>query len=197
VSAPEIESIVLQALRERYPEHAELDDRALVTGCVDTIAIRDAAVEISLAGPTARVHAEDEVESSTRAPAPVLMVSWTPTSKPRREVIVPNGGTDARPIRAETRTTLVRSIALGRRWLQELVDGSAADPDEIAAREGCTKRHVTRMISLASLDPDLVKGAVNGRLPRGIGVTRLSDAPLEWSRQWHMLGVANPRPNQE
>jgi hypothetical protein len=48
------------------------------------------------------------------------------------------------------------------------------------------------MISLASLDPDLVKAAINGRLPRGIGVTRLSDAPLEWSRQWHMLGLAKP-----
>jgi DNA invertase Pin-like site-specific DNA recombinase len=193
VSAPEIESIVLQALRERYPEHAELDEIALVTGSVDTITILDAAVEISLSGPTARV--DKELDSSTPAPAPVLMVSWTPTtSKRRREIIVPNGGTDTRPIRAETRTTLVRSIALGRCWLQELVDGSAADPDEIAAREGCSKRHLLKMISLASLDPNLVKAAINGRLPRGIGVTRLGDAPLEWSRQWHMLGLAKPTP---
>ena len=28
-----------------------------------------------------------------------------------------------------------------------------------------------------------------GRLPRGIGVTRLIDAPLEWSRQRDMLGL--------
>ena len=90
----------------------------------------------------------------------------------------------------------MRSIALGRRCLQELVDGSAADPDEIAAREGCTKRHVMRMISLASLDPALVKAAIDGRLPRSIGVTRLSDAPLEWSRQWQMLGLAKPSPIQ-
>jgi hypothetical protein len=58
VSAPEIESLVLQALRERYPEHAGLDDRALVTGSVDTITIRDAAVEISLAGPIGIVDNE-------------------------------------------------------------------------------------------------------------------------------------------
>ena len=51
----------------------------------------------------------------------------------------PSGTEDVRPIRSETRTTLVRSIALGRRWLQEVVDGSAADPDEIAVREGCSK----------------------------------------------------------
>ena len=45
------------------------------------------------------------------------------------------------------------------------------------------------MISLAFLAPDLVTAAMHGRLPRGIGVRRLIDAPLEWSRQWHMLGL--------
>ena len=28
------------------------------------------------------------------------------------------------------------------------------------------------------------------RLPRGIGVTRLRDAPAEWSRQYAMLGLS-------
>jgi hypothetical protein len=37
---------------------------------------------------------------------------------------------------------------------------------------------------------ELVKAAVEGRLPRGIGVTRLRDAPAEWSRQYAMLGLS-------
>jgi site-specific DNA recombinase len=44
-------------------------------------------------------------------------------------------------------------------------------------------------ISLAFLAPVLVKAAIEGRLPRGIGVTRLRDAPVEWSRQQAMLGL--------
>ena len=56
-------------------------------------------------------------------------------------------------------------------------------PDDIAARESCSRRHVMMMISLASLAPDLVTAAMHGQLPRGIGVTRLIDAPIEWSRQ--------------
>ena len=44
-------------------------------------------------------------------------------------------------------------------------------------------------ISLAFLAPDLVKAAIEGRLPRGIGVTRLRAAPVEWSRQTAMLGL--------
>ncbi len=35
-------------------------------------------------------------------------------------------------------------------------------------------------ISLAFLAPDLVKAAIEGRLPRGIGVARLCDSPAEW-----------------
>jgi hypothetical protein len=44
-------------------------------------------------------------------------------------------------------------------------------------------------ISLAFLAPDLVKAAVEGRLPRGIGVERLRDAPAEWRRQFETLGL--------
>ena len=46
-------------------------------------------------------------------------------------------------------------------------------------------------ISLAFLAPDLVKAAVEGRLPRGVGVERLRDAPAEWSWQFEVLGL-NP-----
>jgi site-specific DNA recombinase len=42
-------------------------------------------------------------------------------------------------------------------------------------------------ISLAFLAPDLVRAAVEGRPPRGIG-----DAPPEWSRQFEALGL-NPQ----
>jgi len=44
-------------------------------------------------------------------------------------------------------------------------------------------------ISLAFLAPNLVKAAIDGRLPRGMGVARLTDLPAEWSRQRQMLGL--------
>jgi site-specific DNA recombinase len=86
---------------------------------------------------------------------------------------------DRRPIRAETRATLVASIARGRRWLDEIVAGTVTSVEQIAARDKCSIRQVNMTISLAFLAPDLVKAAVEGRLPRGIGVTRLRDAPAE------------------
>jgi site-specific DNA recombinase len=53
-------------------------------------------------------------------------------------------------------------------------------------------RQVNMTISLAFLAPDLVKATVEGRLPRGICVGRLRDAPAEWSRQFEALKL-NPK----
>ena len=94
-------------------------------------------------------------------------------------------------MRAETRVTLVTSIARGRRWLDEIVTGEVTSAEQIAARDKCSVRQVNMTISLAFLAPDLVKAAVEGRLPRGIGIARLRDAPVEWSRQHAMLGLTS------
>jgi site-specific DNA recombinase len=65
----------------------------------------------------------------------------------------------------------------------------ARNVESIATRERCSVRQVNMTISLAFLAPALVKAAIEGRPPRGIGVTRLRDAPVEWSRQTTMLGL--------
>ena len=191
VSAREIEAVALRALRERYPEQDALDDRTVITESVDRIVLRDAALDITLLrGTESSTDAVCYSDDASDRSAPTLTISWKrPPARRRPEIIVANGSANVRPIRAETRATLVRSIAVGRSWLQEIVDGSSAGPDDIAARETCSRRHVMMMISLSFLAPDLVAAAMHGRLPRSIGVTRLIDAPIEWSRQWHILGL--------
>jgi site-specific DNA recombinase len=136
-------------------------------------------------------HAPNEQEADRT----VLLVPWRKTpSKRRREIIPPKSTTplDTRPIRAETRAKLIASVARGRRWLDEIAAGAVTDVEQIAAREKCSVRKVNMTISLAFLTPDLVKAAVEGRLPRGIGVARLCDAPAEWSRQYRILGLPSP-----
>ena len=109
----------------------------------------------------------------------------------RCEVIALEGAASAavRPIGADSRVKLVTAIARGRQWLSEIEAGTATI-DAIAAREVCSRRHVHMTISLAFLAPSLVKAAVEGRLPLGIGVARLFDAPVAWSHQHRMLGLA-------
>jgi hypothetical protein len=125
----------------------------------------------------------------------LLSIPWQkPPSRKSRQILIPLGvsRSEVRPTRIERRARLVNAIARGRRWLDEIVSGSVTNIEQIATRQKCSVRQVNMTISLAFLAPDLVKAAVEGRLPRGIGVERLRDAPTEWGRQFETLGL-NPQ----
>jgi site-specific DNA recombinase len=198
VPAAEVEALVGRAVREHLKDSTRSDD--LIRAHVVRVEVQadQLAVELKPAEqepPRERGNGTPPSHESSKPEAgrTVLLVPWQkPPSKRRREIILPKsaGPQDARPIRAETRAKLVASIARGRRWLDEIAVGTVLNVEQIAAREKCSVRQVNMTISLAFLAPELVKAAVEGRLPRGIGVARLRDAPAEWSRQYRMLGLA-------
>ena len=76
--------------------------------------------------------------------------------------------------------------------MNELMTEPAITVETIAKRDSCSARKVNMTISLAFLAPDLVKAAIEGRLPYGMGVTRLCELPPEWSRQYRALGLTAP-----
>jgi site-specific DNA recombinase len=186
VPASKIEAVVLDAVRRHIGHDAPIDTTEMITTYVRQIEVRRTEIAISLLSDD---HAsEDEKDNPL-----VLTVPWSKAPHRRhRDVIAPEGSsrTQVLPIRSDTRTKLVTAIARGRQWLSEIETG-AATIDGIAAREACSKRHINMTISLAFLAPSLVKAAVEGRLPRGIGVARLFDTPVAWSRQHQMLGLAH------
>ena len=92
----------------------------------------------------------------------------------------------------KTSAKLVTAIAKGRHWLDELIAGTVTNVERIASTENCTVRQANMTISLAFLAPKLVQAAVDGRLPRGVGIANLRDAPAAWSLQYAKLGLAFP-----
>jgi hypothetical protein len=123
----------------------------------------------------------------------MLHIPWSKTPPTRRrEILLPADLSQQhpRPVRSDTKGTLIAGIAQGRRWLKELIEDAAATTDSIAKREGCSTRKVNMTISLAFLAPDLVKAAIDGQLPHGLGIARLCDLPIEWARQHQTLGLA-------
>jgi hypothetical protein len=76
-----------------------------------------------------------------------------------------------------------QAIAQGRHWVDELISGDVTSTQQIASREKCTLRQVNLTISLAFLSPTLVKAAVDGDLPRGIGISTIRDLPELWAAQ--------------
>ena len=184
VPAAEIDALVTTSVREHLKSSAPTDARTLINSHVAGVEVQREQLIIQLA-PAQKAEGQ-----RTRANE-VLHVPWrkTPSTR-RREILLPASSQLTRPIRSETRATLVASIARGRRWLNELIADPAANAESIAKRERCSVRKVNMTISLAFLAPDLVKAAIEGRLPRGMGVTRLCDLPAEWARQHQILGLA-------
>jgi site-specific DNA recombinase len=136
-------------------------------------------------------HTDDELDRSDDLS---LTIPWQkPPSKSSRRILLPHHASrrDVQPEQFERRARLVSAIAKGRQWLDDVVSGRVTTVQEICVREKCSVRQVNMAISLAFLAPNLVKAAVEGRLPRGIGVERLRDPPTEWSRQFEALGL-NP-----
>src|SRR2546422_2746272 len=185
VPAADIEVLVARSVREQLKPAAPIDDRSLI----ETHVARVEAQPEQLVIHFARAKTPDRQRANGDN---ILNVRWrkTPSTR-RREILLPAGipPQHARPIRSESRALLVASIARGRRWLDELLADANANAESIAKRERCSVRQVNMTISLAFLAPDLVRAAIEGRLPRGIGVTRLRDAPVEWSRQHAQLGL--------
>jgi hypothetical protein len=190
VPAAEVEALVASAVRGHIEDPTERDDRDLIGNHIVRVEVQTGQLAVEL-----KAEASSDPASALDHDRLVLHVPWTKTAmKRRREIMVPASNTpqDRRPIRAETRAKLIASIARGRRWLDEIASGKVTDVEQIAAREKCSTRKVNMTISLAFLAPDLIRAAVEGRLPRGIGVARLCDAPAEWSRQYRILGLPNP-----
>jgi site-specific DNA recombinase len=189
VPAPEIEEAIILALQKHLTDH-ELEkgigdeqtrfDHATLASFVSRIEIQRHRLVITLK-PT-----NDSAEPE------VLSTSWQkPPSRRFRKILLPHGAIreHIRPERAERRARLVGAIARGRRWLDDIVTGAVTDVEQLAKRERCTVRQVNFTLSLAFLAPELVKAAVEGRLPRGINIERLRDPDASWSRQFQNLGV--------
>jgi hypothetical protein len=180
VAAPEIEAVVLKTLQHLIGldrTSGTAPDRRAIDELVEKVVIAHSAITIAL---------------FDHAP---MIVPWSPpTFRRKRELIEPLGNHGGiRPIRAEARRKLVSAIAKSRLWLAELISGRALDTHAIAAQEGLSERSVRNLLSLAFLAPDIIKAAVEGRLPRGLGVSRLVNLPIEWDEQMRHLGLCPQR----
>ena len=130
-----------------------------------------------------------------RSTEPVTFsIPWQkPPAKRFRKILLPKGALreHIRPDRAERRVRLISAISRGNRWLDEIIEGSAINAEQLAKRERCTVRQVNLTLSLAFVASQLVKAAIEGRLPRGINIERLRDPDPDWTKQFQDLGL-NP-----
>jgi site-specific DNA recombinase len=197
IPATDTEDLIVKSVNEHLvAQHgqpsssgAQADDRGVM------IAEQVVRIDVHKDRLIVRFKSAGTEEESHRTDGQLLSIPWQkPPSRKSRQILIPRGvpRNEVRPTRIERRARLVGAISRGRRWLDEIVSGSVTNIEQIATRQKCSVRQVNMTISLAFLAPNLVKAAVEGRLPRGIGFERLRDSPPEWGRQFETLGL-NPQ----
>jgi hypothetical protein len=156
----------MMALSQHRPPEG-IDDRGLVDAYVARVELRRDHLNVKL-------NQTETLNGSQ--PEDILHISWTKTLPTRRrEILLPADPSRQHrpPIRSDTRGTVIAAIAQGRRWLKELIEDPDATTETIATRAACSVRKVNMTISLAFLAPELVKAAIDGRLPHGLGIAPL------------------------
>src|SRR5436853_3893387 len=80
---------------------------------------------------------------------------------------------------------LIKAIARGRAWFEELATGRARSLQVLAKRDGISRRYIRRLVGLAFLSPQLVDAILQGRQSVELTATRLTelDLPLDWTEQ--------------
>jgi DNA invertase Pin-like site-specific DNA recombinase len=122
-----------------------------------------------------------------------IQVLWTSASPRRQRAIIPceamGENAALRPMRVEAHAKLIKGLRLAHSWLDELLADPTCSTRSIAEREGRSERSVRMLLSLAFVDPAIVTAALERRLPRGFGMSRLTDLPPDWSEQRQTLGL--------
>ena len=206
VPADEIEAIVGKAVRDHLQSHRQWSlhqtDKNAIRTHVERIEVqtRQLTVHLKAIDETRTIDTRQAVQdcapsganSDRSAQSGIITIDWTkPPARKFREVIQPAFASSQRrirPIRAERRAGLIRAIARGRQWLNEIVAGTTSI-DGLAQRQNCSLRQINMTLSMAFIAPAIVKAAIEGRLPRGIGIAQLRDVPPAWSEQFKQLGL--------
>lgn len=205
VPAPEIEAAVLAALDIDPPTNSQSDGSIcgtdsdghtqlevvparIIAQRVERIVIERTRLVMTLRrspdgqlnGTTTESMPKSEPETKLD---PMILPFVIPPRRRRRSIINVADEAHIQPMRSETRARLVDGIAKARRWLDDLIAGRVADTAAIARQECCSERSVRMTLNLAFLSPKLVQAAVDGTLPSGLGIIRLTDMPSEWQAQ--------------
>ena len=169
-------------------ESATSADRIeVLTRIVDQITVRERAIEIGVRA-MGIWPSEPELADHDQATLIEVPVQLKRCGMAVRLVVQAPGAASARG----SDPKLVALLAKAQRWFACLSSGRSETVQAIAQAEGLTGSHVTRVMYLAFLAPDIVQRIVRGDHPMALDVTRLIrlvPLPLAWDEQRALLGM--------
>jgi hypothetical protein len=152
-----------------------------VTGCQLEIRLHREALADHLRGVLPGAQLEGRIEDPITLEEPIEM------KERGNEIVILR---PKEPVRsASPDPGLITAIARAQHWRDLLTAGEATSLEDIAEREGLSRRYVGYIIHLASLAPDIVEEILSGRMrPDLLKKDLLKRLPIDWQEQRQLLG---------
>lgn len=148
---------------------------------VDRVVVKEESLTVTLTLAAILPTAEQRPE----VPTPAIVRTFTAKFARRgveTRLVIQSG----RNPPAKVDPALLKAVARGWCWFEDLMTGAATTFNEIAAREGVTDRYVGRLLSLAFLAPEMVEAVAAGTQAPMMTAARASKAyefPVDWQEQ--------------
>jgi site-specific DNA recombinase len=159
---------------------SEVEVGAALKALVDRVDLSDAGIRVSLRLP----HSITEEQQIANAALTITRVFPLQIRRRGFEMrLVIQGSRAPAPL---PDLALIKAIARGRQWADDLLTGRMESVAAIARREGVLPNYVRRLTRLAFLAPKIVEAIVAGHQPPELtakALTERIELPLLWSEQ--------------
>jgi DNA invertase Pin-like site-specific DNA recombinase len=166
---------------------SEVEVGVALNALVDRVDLTDTGIRVSIKLP----HSTTDEQQGANAALTVTRVF--PMQIRRRgfemRLVVQGSGAPA-PL---VDLALIKAIARGRQWADDLLAGRVASVAAIAEREGVLPNYVRRLTRLAFLSPRIVEAIAAGHQPPELtakALTERIELPLLWNEQERSVGIS-------
>ena len=147
VSAPDVEKLIIDAMRAQRPIDPHASDRDVVEQHLARAIIGKSAIEIELAATEDAPISQDKSDT--------IRIPFAPTTPPRKGVA--HEPTAPKALDDTNRTALLTAIARAKSWIETIRKDPSQSFKTIAEREQLAERHVRFLAPLAFLSPRIVE----------------------------------------
>jgi site-specific DNA recombinase len=165
---------------------SEVEAGTALSALVERVDLIDAGIRVSLKLP----HSVTEEHGASATALSITRVFPMQIRRRGFEMRLVLQGSRAKAPLADL--ALIKALARGRQWADDLLSGRVESVAAIARREGVLPNYVRRLTRLAFLAPRIVEAIVAGRQPPQLtakALTERIELPLLWSEQENAVGI--------
>jgi site-specific DNA recombinase len=188
---------MLQAARDKvytWADSALAEQRAFFQATIERVMVKDGCIEISInrVGLKQLLLAKSETSAaigadlacSTVISQPIILTAAARLMRCGLEVRLVIAGEAKQQETARTSQSLIKAIARGRYWYEQLTSRGSMSLSELAEASGVNDRYASRILRFAFLAPDIVEAILEGRQPKGMTLDKaFINMPQRWEEQ--------------